>query len=264
MQVPNEITTLIQNSGNNFHAKVARWFTSNGWHTTISPYYFDRTQNKAREIDLIAEKSIPMSGRVGDPSRLVVRLFVECKFVPAYSVFWFTDRDMIEAERLVCGDGVFRPNNSYTSKHHYLSREAVAKVFASGRDNADNDPFYKALNQSLNALISMRRRASFHPDFHDGDDPELFLDFPVVVCSAFEKMWSVKFDSEGPPSRINDNFQLEVRYASSELDGVHGAAYFLLDFVEFDRLQAFTEAVEKDAQSAAYLASRSSEREARD
>ncbi len=48
MAVPNEVSELIKNSGNNFHAKVACWLSDNGWHVVVSPYYMDQTQNKAR------------------------------------------------------------------------------------------------------------------------------------------------------------------------------------------------------------------------
>ena len=61
MTVPSEVSELIKNSGNNFHAKVARWLAENDWHVVVSPYYMDQTQNKAREIDLIAEKFWPIN-----------------------------------------------------------------------------------------------------------------------------------------------------------------------------------------------------------
>jgi len=63
MGVPDEVSKLVRNSGNNFHTKVARWLSDNDWHVVVSPYYMDQTQNKAREIDLIAEKLWPV--RVG-------------------------------------------------------------------------------------------------------------------------------------------------------------------------------------------------------
>ena len=54
----------------------------------------DQTQNKAREIDLVAEKLWPVMDHWGQPmGDVAVRLFVECKFIPSYSVFWFADKD---------------------------------------------------------------------------------------------------------------------------------------------------------------------------
>ena len=37
MDETNEVTKLIRESGNNFHAKVARWFSNNDWHVIVSP-----------------------------------------------------------------------------------------------------------------------------------------------------------------------------------------------------------------------------------
>ena len=60
MTIPALVRELIDGSGNTFHAKVARWFQSQGWHILIGPYYMDQSQQKAREIDLVAEKTWPI------------------------------------------------------------------------------------------------------------------------------------------------------------------------------------------------------------
>lgn len=54
--IQDKVQELIDQSGNNFHTKVATWLIDNGWHVTISPYYMDYATNKSREIDLVAEK----------------------------------------------------------------------------------------------------------------------------------------------------------------------------------------------------------------
>lgn len=121
---------IIASSGNSFHARVARWFTENRWLVQVSPYYMDQGLNKAREIDLVVEKIVGeitnWSGNfLGD---IVARLYVECKYVPMTSVFWFAEKNIEKALNLVCESGPFRPNNKYTNNHHYLSGESrVAK-----------------------------------------------------------------------------------------------------------------------------------------
>ena len=72
-------------------------------------------------------------------------------------MFWFTDKNMKAAKDLVCGAGVFRPDNIYTDKHHYLSHSlSVAKLFVTNNARGtDNDPYYRALSQVLNAMIAM-------------------------------------------------------------------------------------------------------------
>lgn len=256
MSVPKEVIDLVKGSGNNFHAKVARSFQSDGWHTTISPYYMDQTQNKAREIDLIAEKSWPINDGFdrwqGD---VVVRLFIECKFVPSFSVFWFSEKDRAESNKLVCSSGVFPENNLYTDKHHYLAKSPkVAKLFASNiQKGQELEPFYKALNQSLNALVSMRSKPPLLPHIQRSRGKVVTLDFPVVVCSSFEKLWGVDFFAESEAQQIAENFQLEVRYAYVDGSERHRDDYFLLDFVEFEKLEGFFNDIGEDAKIAAYM-----------
>lgn len=158
MSVPTPVQELIDGSGNNFHAKVARWFIADGWKVSISPYYMDQSQQKARELDLVVEKTWPIKGSFGNwIGSVVVRLFVECKFVPGHSVFWFTNKNRKAVEELVCNTGVFREQNTYTAKHHYLLGDRVAKLFASSNNRGqESEPFYKALNQALNGLVSLR------------------------------------------------------------------------------------------------------------
>lgn len=261
MSVPQEVKDLINGSGNNFHAKVARWFQDEGWHITVSPYYMDQTQNKAREIDLIAEKAFPITGRFGDPTAnsITLRLFVECKYVPSHSVFWFTDKDLTEAKKLVCSSGVFRENNSYTNKHHYLATsQKVAKLFSSNTQKGQElEPFYKALNQALNAFVSMRTKTLLLPSAQGGHGKTKVLDFPIVVCSSFDKLWSVDFYNESEAQKISDNFQLEVRYAYTDSRATNHDDYFLLDFVEFDKLSQFVTTITEDAHTAAFMLSSS-------
>jgi hypothetical protein len=259
MRVPQEVTDLVAGSGHNFHAKVARWMQADGWHVSISPYYLDQTQNKAREIDLVAEKLWPIkSPWRGDPiGDVAVRLYMECKFVPSHSVFWFTDKDVDAATSLVCSRGSFRPDNTYTQKHHYLAHSRrVAKLFAtsSGR-STENDPYFRALNQVLNAMVSMRGTPLSLPDLSKrGTTPAVVLEFPIVVCSTFQQMYGVDFYAESEPEQIADNFQLEIRYAYPNSVGRQITEYLLLDFVEFDQLNIFAAGIALDANTAAFFA----------
>jgi hypothetical protein len=257
MGVPDEVTNVVKNSGNNFHAQVARWFADNGWHVIVSPYYMDQTQNKAREIDLIAEKFLRVEHTFGGlKSYVAVRLFIECKFVPSYSVFWFAEKDQKSAKELVCAGGIFPEDNIYTDKHHYLSQiSRVAKLFATCTNKAtENEPFYKALNQALNAMVSMRGQPISVPTFKKSHNSLLkILEFPVVVCSSFDQIYSVDFYAESQPERIRDNFQLEVRYAYIDRNTYQRNDYFLLDFVEFNQLKKIADAIDEDANNATVI-----------
>jgi hypothetical protein len=253
MSTPAEITELIQSSGNNFHAKVARWFADHEWHVEISPYYMDQSQSKAREIDLIVEKNIaPVTNfSSGKKADIVVRLFIECKFVAQHSVFWFVKKNKDAALKLVCKHNYFEKNNSYTNKHHYLTNENVAKVFTSANSNKnnENDPFYKALNQALNSMVSMLGRRVSIPSIVNARHQvqTIVLEFPVVICHSFDKLFSVEFFSESLPKPIDENFQLEVQYAYIDITNNPRNDYFLIDFISFEKIEKFVNTVEDDA-----------------
>ena len=256
MSVPDEITKLIDNSGNNFHAKVARWLSNDGWHITVSPYYMDQSQSKAREIDLIAEKAWPIKNFMDhEKGSLVIRLFIECKFVPSHSVFWFADKDKAKAEKLVCSYGCYTANNSYTFKHHYLNQsQKVAKLFATNTNKmGENEPFYKALNQALNAMVSMRGQPPLMPD--KNASVEYLIEYPVIVCNSFDKLYSVDFYQESTPEKIKDNFHLEVSYGYMDKNNNSQDDHFLVDFVAFENLERFTAAIDEGARAGAFLAS---------
>ena len=257
MSIPPAVQELIDGSGNNFHAKVARWLTANGWRIEISPYYMDQSQQKARELDLIAEKHWPIKSFIGQwKGDVVVRLFVECKYVPGHSVFWFVDKDRKAVEQLVCASGTFRCDNSYTAKHHYLSgSDRVAKLFASSNARGqESEPFYKALNQALNGLVAMRVRTPKTALERRGRGSTVVLNFPVVVCSSFSQVYAADFAGAQPTTQITDSFQLEVQYAFADATGQSRDELFLLDFVEFDKLPDLIKSISEDAEIAAYFA----------
>lgn len=259
MSTPTSVLNLINLSGNNFHAQVARWFQTNGWHTQVSPYYLDQSQDKARELDLVVEKLWPIKDCFGQrEGDVVVRLFVECKFVGAETVFWFTPKNMTAAMGLVCRMGPFKENNRYTSTHHYLAKgERVAKLFAtSGVKSAEGEPIFKALNQALNATLAMRHQPATHPMLAGHRRGKLVtLTYPVVVCSSFERLYAADFFEDAEPTGINDNFQMEVEYAYADQAGHPRNELFLLDFVDFSKLKEFEDALSEGARAGAYLAS---------
>jgi hypothetical protein len=255
--VPSEIQELIDSSGNNFHAKVAQWFVADGWNIQVSPYYLDQTQQKAREIDLIAEKAWPFKTGFGEhEGYVVVRLYVECKFVPSYAVFWFAEKARHEAEKLVFSYPGFGPNNSFAAKHHYLTlSDRVAKLFTSSQSKQqETDLFYRALNQILSAYVALRGQPVKSADSVKKLYGKLVpLNFPVVICSSFGKLFAADFLGQLPTAPQSENFQLEVRYAYGESASSQRNEYFLVDFVSFENLKPFTQAIENDVNAAITL-----------
>lgn len=259
MTIPAEINKLITTSGNNFHAKVARWFSDAGWYVTVSPYYMDQSQNKAREIDLIVEKTYAITDHFNRPAGCIaIRLFVECKFIAAHAVFWFSEKDIESVKSLVHSTRAFKENNTYSQKHHYLnSCPEVAKVFSSNNSGSvENEPFYKALNQVLSAMISLKNQnVSALANLDRYNKPKLTIEFPVVVCSSFEKLYGVDFYKDSEPEKIKEHFQLEVQYAYVDRSDKHRNELFIIDFVDFNSLKEFIDKIDENGNVAAYLTS---------
>ena len=257
MTIPSEIQALIESSGNSFHARVAQWFSAEGWHLQVSPYYLDPTQQKAREIDLIAERHWAFKdGFARHEGYVVVRLYIECKFVPSHAVFWFAEKSKREADDLVHSIDGFTPNNIYALKHHYLAQsERVAKLFTSSQSKLQEaDLFYKALNQILSAYAAFRHQpsASGSPSLNL-HGKIVTMNFPVIVCSSFKNVYAADFLGQLEPSIQQQNFQLEVRYAYGDASSTPRNEYFLIDIASYDNLSLLTQAIEVDVEAASYL-----------
>jgi hypothetical protein len=245
------VKEIIENSGNTFHCNVLKYLQEKDWTMLISPYYSDNVSNKPREIDLIAEKAFAAKDSFGRQKGVVcVKLFIECKYISQKSVLWFHDKDMQKAEDLVIQTTPARRDNIYTKQFHYLEgADTVAKLFADERKkSAENEIFYKALNQSLNAMVYYRGKESIIK-ISEGRRINILktLNYPVIVCNSFENLFRVDIGADADPSHIAENFQLEVNYAYLDLNGASRTEYFLIDTLSFDLFDRFLEQIEKDA-----------------
>jgi hypothetical protein len=122
-------------------------------------------------------------------------------------VFWFSDKDIAAATKWVVSNTPLKSeDNKYTRQHHYLaSEQKVAKLFASkNKRSPDNEAIYRALNQSLNAMVYLRRRQSIIPEIRNGDIRRLAsVEMPVILCNDFDNFYRVEMDDQATrnPSR---------------------------------------------------------------
>ena len=250
-QAIDKVKAIIAQSGNTFHCKVLKYLQDKDWTVLISPYYNDNVSSKPREIDLIAEKAFDAKGRLGELLGTInVKLFIECKYILQNTVFWFHDKDKQKAEDLVTQTIPLRTDNIYTKKHHYLGEvDSVAKLFADERKkSSDNEIFYKALNQSLNAMVYYRNKRSIIQLPKDRKDYSLkTINYPVIVCNSFENLYRVEIETDADPLNITENFQLEVNYAYMTSNGSNKNEYFLIDILNFALFDSFLEKIEVDA-----------------
>lgn len=246
-----EVELLANESGNNFHCRVINTVKSHEWEVLVSPYYMDAATDKPREIDLIAERYWKYQDRIGRKfGAIVFRLFMECKYIAQPTVFWFAPKDTNSATEWLVNHTPLRKDNIFKAQHHYLAAcPKVAKLFASkNKPNVESEAMYKALNQSLNALVYLRGREPLGRDLKSGNIPILAeVEMPVIVCNSFAEFYCVDMDNPGIPNPITENFQLEVNYAYIDHKGTRRTEYFLVDVVAFDQLGQYFETLDEDA-----------------
>jgi len=241
-KIEKKIKEIIEESGNTFHFEVVDFLRKKDWGVLISPYYSDSISNKSREVDIIAEKDFLIENELEDKTGLIrVRFFIECKYIKKEIVFWFDKKDTEKALKKLVNSTLLKPStvNTAIENHRCFKEEDVAKLFSSSQDKLqENEPIYRALNQSLNSMISYTDINPVTKLPRRKLPVEETVDYPIILCNSFDKFY--KSDTSG----ISDNFQLEINYAYRYNDkNLHD--YFLIEIVDFDKFDNFLEKLEK-------------------
>lgn len=239
-----KIREIVGASGNNFHAEVVRFLRKQGWSVLISPYYNDSITDKPREIDIIAEKPFGIMGFRSEIGTLNVRLIIECKFISRETVFWFDLKDQDKSIELIERSTPLKVDGP--SNHHYYGEKRVAKLFSSGAERAQqNQLFYQALNQNLNAMICFRYNPSIIPE-DQGTKVLETVNYPIILCNNFNKMYKVDLDNvDNEVCQIEGDFLFEINYAYLDEKKNRENEYFLIDVVDFSNFNGFIDGLDK-------------------
>jgi len=243
---------LANESGNGFQSRVANAFRKLNWAVLISPFYVDSSTDKTRELDMIVEKRALVQGWVGAPQSIHVRLFIECKYIAQGTVFWVDSIDEPQARDWIHSHTCFPPNNVYTNSHHYLTRGPdVAKLFATERQKGDeNDPMFRTINQCLHGFVHNKSRDLLISASRASNVTN--LDYPVVMCSSFaDNFYQTRMQNPAAqPVPITTDFAFEVNYAYTRPSGSTAREYFLLDIVDFTKLDDFLNRIDQEISAA--------------
>lgn len=242
------IKDIIEKSGNTFHSKVVKFLREKGWSVLISPYYNDNITDKPREIDIIAEKAIKIEHFIENQyiGTFCERLFIECKYISKEIVFWFDNKDEEKAKNRITADTPLKYPNEINDHHYSTNKEKkVAKLFASNPDKSqDNEIIYKALNQSLNAMIYYKNTPSITSTERTTNLSP--VNYPLILCNEFDKLYKTDLEKDGEYSKIEENFQLEVNYAYLNKYKSSIPDYFLIDIIDFNKLDKFLKVLDED------------------
>jgi len=236
-----KFTKIIQKSGHDFHTRVSKLLTEADWDVTNSPYYNDPDTGKSREIDIIAKKEyiIKSDSFSRNSEKLVVKLFIDCKYIKSPVVFWFTNRNYEKAAKLAMDNPILEDKPEYyiradNKPHHYISEEnrEVTRQWTSEQTDVIADAQHKVLK----ALIF----------FSENDNDEYYeIRYPVIVVNDFSEFAKrVEGDGAGKYNVINNNFQIETDYSYKNKDNKNITKYFLLDVVSYQLLEDFLKKLE--------------------
>lgn len=232
-----QISDIIMNSWHTFHVEVVSFLKDNWWNTLISPYYNDSRTNKAREIDIIAQKDFVFT-IFEWTYKIRVELFVECKYNKNLTLFWFDDINYESAISLITNMNKIEKTNTYHDKSHYISSDKkVAKLYASSKDkDIENEPFFKWINQVLNWFLYYRN------DYKYGifDEPDIIMKLPIIICNNFDNVFRIDIWSKQAASKIIlPFFSIEVDYNYIAHDNTPKNEYFLIDIIDFKNFNMF-------------------------
>lgn len=229
-----EILEIAKKDGNQLNFKVADLLTSREWKADTSCHYADLITGKKRELDVMAVKKIPRT-------ELVVKLFIECKYLGKNTVFTFMDKDANRAEELAMDNNILRdkdPINLRNSsqlpikEHHYLTGSRVAKAW---QTKDQKDYIHEAVDGVLHSLIYYT--SHFNDDFYT-------ITLPIVVLNSFNFVYKIE---DGKPIRINENFILERDYSYPfKSNGKHKRQFFFIDVVDFTKLNEFLDILDNN------------------
>lgn len=175
-----EFQKLINNSGHNFHLDIVNLLKKNEWIVDISPYYYDDSAEKPREIDIVATK--PVFITQDGPPKYNIFLFIECKCLDGEVVFWMDEVDKKGAQDVIRHSIVNLDINQQDTfqENHYLKLPKVAKLFETKQKEkrSNQDVIFSAFTQSIKSLIFFRREKNYASGIY----------YPIVVYKPKNKI----------------------------------------------------------------------------
>lgn len=243
-----KIQEIINKSGNNLHSQVVKFLRKNEWTVLISPYYCDNQTNKAREIDIIAEKEYDVFTTSQEYGTLNVKLYIECKYLNDELVFWFDEKDIVSAEKMVIETTCIPENIKAIPigdrQHHYFSRNNVAKLFSSDTKKFhENEDFFRAVNQTLNGMIYHRKKGSIIGSRKQKKFQHM-AHYPLILCNNFDKLYKISIGEQEYHKIDTSDFELEINYSYiGNSARVMFDKYFLIDVVDFTKFEKYLEKI---------------------
>lgn len=234
----NIIKEIIEKSGHELENKAVSILEKNGWRCLHPSYYTDKITSKPREADIIAKKEFSIFDykdieNFPKKKKILIKLFISCKFIKNEIIFKFSEKDKIKAtalvkEQLSLNKEDLKNNELFLQFHHYNKENNVAKK---NDQKGNKDVIYNAWEESINSFL-------YSPLEDDEHKYKKVFKFPIVIVNNFDNFYKKDNSSKDKYLKIENNFQFEIFYAIPIND--HSARkYFLIDFINVDKLENF-------------------------
>ncbi len=187
----------------------------------VSPYYLDPYKNIPRELDIVAEKALPV-GFDRFIGNVHVGLFIECKHELPETVFWFDKRDGQASKELLARMFGTVPSFFKDIDHRFLLNPEVAKLFHPGGEKG----FYKALNEVLNSYESLSTKPFFIKDTGEKHFP--VIDYKIILLKQPGNIFRYTPKTLEP---IQDSY--------IQFETIYQGTYHLIEMLEFDSFQNY-------------------------
>lgn len=231
-----ELKEIIEKSGNNLHIDTVNLLERMDWDVDLSSYYYDDTANKPREIDIIAQREVPVFDDFGRAvlDKFKLFLFIECKYFKNELSFRMRRNQEQESKEAMIIDGwnkeILLEREGLFREHHYLKERFIGKLYDSFPK--EQGIVFNALTQPIKSLTFFKERRL-----------EKGIYYPMVVYSGIEGIYAVKreeADLDKLEPKKNLIFGLNYSYRSV-VDYKLKTHQFFIDFIHQTELGNFIE-----------------------
>jgi hypothetical protein len=241
----NQHTHTLRPSGHDFEYRVADCIRQQDWHVETNSHYVDLITRKSRETDIIAKKGYAVFDAFRNTrADILVRLFIQCKFVQREVELYFAQKNVEAAKKLAKDNQILRSSEDYPLHdgsttppkiHHYIAGEEVVLSW-----NCNPDLVYEAVNQAVHSFIFF--------GYHLREGPYA-VDYPLIIVNSFDTFFrkDAKTQTRIP---FAENFQIAYQYTHPQFPSLDEKSfmnkYYMVDVLSFDHINGFLKTLEEN------------------
>lgn len=239
-----KLQEVIKKSGNNLHFDVVDFLESKGWEVDLSSYYYDDTNSKPREIDIVANKCINTLIGTSEPKhRFFIYLLIECKYFNQEISFRLHKTKDDERREAFSAIGVnkhkifeYAKNKSQINRIHYLTDcDSVGRLYDTHKDQ-DNRVF-EAITQPIKSLIFFESRMH-----------EKAIFYPLNIYNGIDGIYKInekKDLSRLSKLKMSKTLPFGIKYSYKFNEKLENRSFFI-DFVNFNDLSNYMDKIDDE------------------